>query len=320
MNEPVTVIIPAYNEESGIGGVIEELKAVLAQSRIPHEIIVVDDGSTDQTFSAAQRSGARVFQHRRNRGYGAALKTGIMAAQYESIVITDADGTYPVDRIPEILDKLQTADMVVGARISKNISLVRRPAKWILKRLSEYITGDHIPDLNSGLRAFRRHFIRQYFGILPDKFSFTTTSTVAMLCDNYKITYIPIDYYKRSGKSKIVPWDFMNFVTLVLRLSMLFNPLKIFVPIALICFSLGGVKFLLDIVFAVIRTDKLTFSILTQPVVSTSTLILLLSGLQILLIGMMSDGLSRKIGQRMPSGYRSHSMEDDHAHSAKRMD
>jgi glycosyltransferase involved in cell wall biosynthesis len=307
MNEPVTVIIPAYNEESSIGDTIEKVEMVLTQSQIPHEVIVVDDGSTDQTFSVSQPSGARVIRHEKNRGYGAALKTGIRAAQYELIIITDADGTYPVDRIPEILNKLQTADMVVGARVSQNVDipLVRRPAKWILKRLSEYITGYRIPDLNSGLRGFRCQFLEQYFSVLPEKFSFTTTLTVAMLCDNYKITYVPIDYYKRLGKSKIVPWDFVNFVTLVLRLSMLFNPLKVFVPISSICFLLGGFKLLFDVGFAIVRAEKLTFSILIHPVVSTTTLILLLFGLQILLLGMLSDGIARKIEQLMPSGYRS---------------
>jgi len=319
MNEPITVIIPAYNEESGIGGVIEHVGRVLNQTLIPHEVIVIDDGSTDQTSFVAQRSGARVIQHLRNRGYGAALKTGIKAAQHELIVITDADGTYPLDRISEIVDEMQIADMVVGARTSQNAnsSLIRRPAKWMLKRLAEYITEEAIPDLNSGLRAFRRKCVEQYLNILPDKFSFTTTLTVAMLCDNYRIIYVPIDYYKRVGKSKIVPWDFVSFVALVLRLSMFFNPLKVFVPTSLICILLGGGKLLMDIVFAILRAEKLTFLILTQPIISTTTVLLLLSGVQILLIGMMSDGLTRKIAQRMPSQYSSHSIENINVSTAK---
>lgn len=311
VNEPVTVIIPAYNEESGIGDVIEQVKRVLLQAQIPHEVIVVDDGSIDQTSLVAQRSGARVLRHVKNMGYGTALKTGIRMAQNESVLITDADGTYAVDQIPEILDELQTADMVVGARTSNNVGipLVRRPAKWILRKLAKHITGEHIPDLNSGLRAFRRQFAEYYFNILPDKFSFTTTLTVAALCDHYKVAYVTIDYNKRVGKSKIVPWDFVNFVTLVLRLSMLFNPLKVFVPISLTCILLGVCKFLIDVVFAILRAEKLTFFILTQPIVSTTTLILSLTGLQILLVGMVSDGLVRKIERRMLSEYKSHSTE-----------
>lgn len=302
MNEPVSVIIPAYNEESGIENVITGLKIILDRHEIPHEITVVDDGSVDRTFLAAKRAGARVIRHMKNRGYGSALKTGILASKYETIVITDADGTYPVNRIPDLIEALKGADMAVGARVSgkKNISLVRRPAKLVLKHLSEYITGENIPDLNSGMRAFSKRFAKLYFGILPDKFSFTTTITVAMLCDGFKISYVPIDYYKRSGKSKIVPWDFVNFMGLVLRLSMLFNPLKVFVPVALFCFIAGGMKFALDIAFALIKDHSLAGLIISGPVVSASTLIMLLSGLQILLVGMMSDGLSRKIANHVP--------------------
>ena len=129
-----------------------------------------------------------------------------------------------------------------------------------------------------------------------------------MLCDNYRVVYLPVDYHKRSGKSKIVPWDFVGFVTLVLRLSMLFNPLKVLVPAAMVCFLLGGVKLTADIVLAVLHAKQLTIFILATPMISTTSVILMLSGLQILLIGMISDGLVRKIGQRMPAGYRSHSV------------
>ncbi len=296
-NEPVTVIIPACNEESCIGDVIDQLETFLTRAGITHEIIVVDDGSEDETSAIARNSSARVIQHERNLGYGASLKTGIRAAQHEFIVITDADGTYPVDRIPEMLEVLKTADMVVGARVSKNadIPFFRRPAKWLLRRLAKYITGEHIPDLNSGLRAFRRRFVLQYFHLLPDKFSFTTTITVAALCDHYKISYIDIDYGRRVGKSKIVPWDFVSFVTLVLRLSMLFNPLKVFVPFALMSLVLGVVKLAFDVGLALQAAGGLTFSFFTHKVVSASALILLLSGLQILLIGMMADGITRKM-------------------------
>ena len=154
----VSVVIPAYNEEHGVGPVVTELRGVLASNGITAEVIVVDDGSTDQTARAAAAAGARVLRHRSNRGYGAALKSGITAASNEYVVITDADGTYPCHYIPEILSKLETADMVVGARIGSNVKipLIRRPAKWVLNQLANYMTGTRIPDLNSGLRAFRR--------------------------------------------------------------------------------------------------------------------------------------------------------------------
>lgn len=303
MNEPVTIVIPAYNEEASIGFVVDKLKTVLTKARISYEVIVVDDGSSDQTSILAQQSGAHVIRHMRNHGYGASLKSGIQAAKYEVIVIIDADGTYPVNQVPNLIEKLQTADMVVGARISNNVNIpfIRKPAKLLLRKLAGYVTGEHIPDLNSGMRAFRRGFVEHYLSILPDKFSFTTTITVAAICDNYTVAYLPIDYNKRVGKSKIVPWDFLNFTTLVLRLSMFFNPLKIFVPISCICFLLGITKLIADIVFAMLRAEHLTFLILTQPILSTTTLILLLSGLQILLIGMVSDGLSRKVALSLSS-------------------
>lgn len=309
----VTIIIPAYNEEASIGQVVENIKEQMKRIDVRYELIVVDDGSKDKTAEIAKAHHCRVIKQNRNLGYGASLKTGILNARYEQIVITDADGTYPPENIPEIVEKLQNADMVVGARISQNVNipLIRRFPKWILKKLAGYITGETIPDLNSGLRAFRKQFVLQYFSILPDKFSFTTTITVASLCDHYKVIYIPIDYHKRFGKSKIVPWDFVNFFNLVLRLSMLFNPLKVFIPVSFTFLFFGAGKFIMDIVVAFLRANEVSFSILTQQgVISTTALILLLSGLQILLIGMMSDGLGRKIEQRMPTEYKSHAFEE----------
>jgi glycosyltransferase involved in cell wall biosynthesis len=297
--EPVSVVIPAYNEEASVEQVAVQVQQVLNGLAIPHEVIIVDDGSTDGTSAAAARSGARVIRHQRNRGYGASLKTGILAARYDAIVITDADGTYPINRIPELLLTLREADLVIGARVNQNVKipLTRRPAKWILRRLAEYVAGESIPDLNSGLRAFRRSAMEPYFPILPSRFSFTTTQTLAMLCDQYRVATVSIDYYRREGKSKIVPWDFMTFVSLVLRVSMLFNPLKVFVPPALVCLALGGLKLVLDVVFAIMRAGGLSWAILLTPTISTSALILVLAGIQMLLIGMMSDAVARKMGQ-----------------------
>src|SRR5262245_1343185 len=132
MREPVSIIIPAFNEHLGVAGVVRDVIETLDEHHIPGEVIVVDDGSTDGTGRAAQRAGARVICHRSNRGYGSSLKTGIMAAANNVILITDADGTYPVKYIPEILSTLETADMVVGARLGNNVAIpmVRRPAKW----------------------------------------------------------------------------------------------------------------------------------------------------------------------------------------------
>ncbi|HPG40386.1 MAG TPA: glycosyltransferase family 2 protein [bacterium] len=299
MENTISVVIPAYNEENGIVAVVNDLNQVLSKTGFEYEIIIIDDGSRDKTVDKARTTNAVVVQHLKNRGYGAALKTGIQIAKNELILITDADNTYPADQIPKMLEYIKDADMVVGSRQGENVAipLIRRPAKWMLRKLAEYVTGEHIPDLNSGLRIFRKELIMQYLNILSDRFSFTTTSTVAFLSDNYKVEYVPINYYQRAGKSKIVPWNFVEFMNLVIRLSMLFNPLKIFLPAALFTLAIGGIKFIFDVVYAFEEAGGFTLNFLTHKVVSSSVLILCFSGLQILLIGMMADGINRKIAQ-----------------------
>jgi glycosyltransferase involved in cell wall biosynthesis len=289
MNEPISIVIPAYNEEQAVGGVISELRALAAQHGIDAEILIVDDGSRDRTAAAARAAGARVLRHRNNRGYGAALKTGITAASHNIIVITDADGTYPSEYIPVLLKQLKTADMAVGARIGRNVRIpkIRRPAKWMLNKLANYVTGARIPDLNSGLRAFRREIALQYFHILPDQFSFTTTITLAMLCDKYAVTYLPIDYRQRTGRSKIVPWDAGSFAILILRAAMLFRPLRVFVPAVLVCLLYG--------------LTKMTIDLIRDPMISSSATMALVSALMILLVGMLGDALATRLGRLSPN-------------------
>jgi glycosyltransferase involved in cell wall biosynthesis len=285
MMKKIGVVIPAFNEETGVRHVVEEILGMLRAHQIEGEVIVVDDGSSDQTARAAAAGGARVLRHRSNRGYGASLKTGISAAPYEYIVITDADGTYPAEYIPTLLEKLERADMVVGARVGANvhIPMVRRPAKWVLNKLANYLTGSKIPDLNSGLRAFRRNIAMQYFPILPDQFSFTTTITLAMFCDKYAVSYLPIDYRPRKGHSKIVAWDAGSFLVLILRTTMLFRPLRVMLPIVLVCLTYG--------------ITKMTIDLIRDPMISASALLALVSALLILLIGMLGDAISTRLGR-----------------------
>lgn len=285
MIEGVTVVIPAHNEEQSIQSVVTEVRELLAQNSVNAEIIVVDDGSQDGTASAAQSGGARVLQHRSNRGYGAALKAGIVAATYDAIAIMDADGTYPARYLPQLLTELEHNDMVVGARLGQDvhIPLVRRPAKWLLKHLANYVSNARIPDLNSGLRVFRRDIAMQYFPILPNYFSFTTTITLAMLCDNYAVSYIPIDYRKRQGRSKIVPWDAGSFAILILRMAMLFRPLRVFLPLALVCLSYGVIKTIIDLTH--------------DPNISASAILSMMSALLIVLIGMLGDAIATRLGR-----------------------
>jgi glycosyltransferase involved in cell wall biosynthesis len=295
----VSVIMPAYNEEGGVAEQIQRVRQTLDASGFAHEIIVVDDGSQDATAQEAMRAGARLLRHTENRGYGASLKDGILAAQHEVIVIIDADGTYPADQIPVMVEKLEKADMVVGARTGENVHvpLIRQPAKVMLTWLAARIAEQPIPDLNSGLRAFRRECARQYFAVLSNRFSFTTTVTLAYLADDYRLVYHPINYYARVGKSKIVPWHFMDFMVLIVRMTMMFNPLKVFVPLALTFGGLGVLKMLYDVWAAFARNPGGGWTLLLQPVLSTSAVLLLFVGLQFMMIGMVADGVVRRIAQ-----------------------
>jgi glycosyltransferase involved in cell wall biosynthesis len=289
VTKTVSIVIPAFNEESGVQLVITELREILQRHEIRGEIILVDDGSTDGTAQAAALAGARVIRHRSNRGYGAALKTGIAVATHDIVAITDADGTYPAEDILNLLAALERADMVVGARTgpSVRIPLVRRPAKWALNQLANYLSNARIPDLNSGMRAFRRDVVMQYFPLLPDQFSWTTTITLAMHCDKYAVSYLPINYRQRKGRSKIMPWDAGSFLVMILRTSMLFRPLRVFLPLVIGFLAYGIIKAGVDLSH--------------HEHVSASAVLALLSALMILLIGMLGDMIATRLGRVAPN-------------------
>ena len=246
----VSLVMPAYNEEQGIEAALASARAALATLPCESEILVVDDGSRDRTAELAEKAGARVISLPENCGYGAAIKTGVEAARHAKIVITDADGTYPAQAIPALLARADRYDMVVGARLGPNaaIPLIRRPAKWFLGALASYLAGRHIPDLNSGLRVIDRALIERFEHILPPGFSFTTTITLASLCNGYLVYYHPIDYYERVGTSKIRARHTLDFLLLVLRTVVYFNPLKVFLPLGTVFFGVGIGKFLYDLV------------------------------------------------------------------------
>lgn len=229
----LTILIPAYNEAGSIGSTLAAIQKVCAELDCSHEIIVVDDGSEDATVSESRLEGVRVVCHTHNRGYGAALKTGLREAQGEWVLIIDADLTYPPERIPDLLAARENADMVVGARTGESVKipLLRRPMKWLLGKLANRVARSPIPDLNSGLRVFRRDMALQYRHLYPDGFSFTSTITLAALCDGYRVEFIPINYAARHGKSKIRPIrDSLNFLVLLIRMAVYFDPLRIFLP------------------------------------------------------------------------------------------
>jgi glycosyltransferase involved in cell wall biosynthesis len=289
----LSIIVPAYNEQASIGFVLETLSTLMQQSGMMYEIIVVDDGSHDGTAQIVEAHTEIVLvRHKVNRGYGAALKTGIQHAQHNLICITDADGTYPNERIPELAAALVDGryDMVVGARIGANVNIpaLRRPAKWVIGRLATLVAAEPIADVNSGLRVFKRAVAVRFFNLLPEGFSFTTTITLAMLSNGYRVDYIPIDYKVRIGKSKIRPIrDTLNFVQLILRVGLYFAPLKIFMPISLFLILLSMAWG----VFSALVLGRLA---------DVSTLILMMTGLQIAVLGLLAELINR----RLPNYYR----------------
>lgn len=278
--DAVTVVIPAYNEGAHVADGLEQVRSALEGTSWDFEIIVVDDGSGDETATAAAATGVRVIQHRRNRGYGAALKTGIAAASHGWILITDADGTYPSESIPDLLAEAAANDMVVGARVGKSvhIPLVRRPAKWFLRKLAGYLAGRRLPDLNSGLRLMRKDMIERYQHLLPSGFSFTTTITLAAACNEHDIEYVTIDYHARLGQSKIRPWHAYEFTLLILRTIVFFNPLKVFIPLGAIVMAAGLAKFGYDV---------------TQDNLSESAIFAMLSAFLFWAVGLLADQNAR---------------------------
>lgn len=235
----LSIIIPAYNEEESIEKVISELKETVDQE---YEIIVVNDGSTDQTENILENiKDIKLINHPYNKGYGASLKSGIRKAQGEYILIIDGDGTYPVNEIPKLLKYVNNYDMVSGMRKGKNFDArwfySQRLAKFILKKIASYVTKTKIPDINCGLRIFKKEIIEKYWDLYPQGFSFTTTSLVAFLANDYQVKFVSIDYHGRKGKSTLKPFkSFVGFINLILKLSLFFKPIKVFLPLGIFIF------------------------------------------------------------------------------------
>ncbi len=276
----LSVVTPAYNEQGAVRDTVNDVRTHLEPLGIPYEIIVVDDGSSDNTRAEAIASGAKVDWNEVNSGYGAALKRGVRQAAHEYVAILDADGTYPARYLPDMLAECRKQDMVVGDRgaAMKNVPLIRRPAKYMLNKLASFLAERRLNDLNSGLRVFRRSELVPFLPLLPQTFSFTTTITLCMSCNGKRMIYTPIEYGRRVGKSKIRPVDFLNFIILVLRVIVLFNPLRVFIPLGLGFLLIGVAKLIYDIFIGNL---------------SETTIFALLAAIMIWSLGLIADMISR---------------------------
>ncbi len=245
MKPQVSVVLPAYNEENAIGKVIHDIHTGLRGAKWSYEILVVDDHSSDQTAAIAESLKARVIRRPLTGGSGASRRTGIVNAEGEIIVMLDADGSYEASDIPKLLEHFPQYDQVNGARTSEQgtLKLLRTPAKWLIRKLACYLTSTNIPDLNTGLKAFKKDIMMKYLWVLPDGFSCVTTMTLAFLSNGYAVKYVPTAYHKRIGKSKFHPVkDTYQYLNTVIKMVMYFRPLRIFFPIAAGLALLGIVK------------------------------------------------------------------------------
>jgi glycosyltransferase involved in cell wall biosynthesis len=292
----VTVILPCYNEEAHVAREIERITAALDASDFTYELLVIDDKSTDDTLAVLKAElprypYLRLMPFRRNGGSGTARRIGTAEACGRIVVWTDADMTYPNERIPEFVQYLvdhPDVDQVVGARTSEQGThkFFRVPAKFVIRKIAETLSSTKIPDLNSGLRAFRRDVSLPYLRLLPPGFSCVTTITMSFLSNQHAVDYLPIEYAKRSGTSKFhFLKDAYRYILQVLRMVMYFNPIKVLMPLALWIFAIGFVKAVVDIARYHFR-------------LTTSTLLLLLTGLIIGSIALLADLIVRSRDDR----------------------
>jgi glycosyltransferase involved in cell wall biosynthesis len=248
----ISVVIPALNEEASVEAVVGRVRALIeSQGWHGGEIVVVDDGSTDRTAELARAAGARIVSHPSNAGYGRSLKDGILAATNDLVAITDADGTYPVERIPELVALIEKGfDMAVGARQGPAYreSAIKHPLRIVLRAIVEYTAGQRIPDPNSGLRVFRRSTIVPYFPTLSNAFSFTTSSTLAYMLSGRFVAYLPIDYAERIGTTKVRLFrDSLRTMQYIVQAILYHNPLKLFLLVTLAALLASGVCLLAGI-------------------------------------------------------------------------
>ncbi|MFC1462384.1 glycosyltransferase family 2 protein [Verrucomicrobiota bacterium] len=280
MKTSVSVIIPCFNEEDSVKGVLEELDGASKGLDCESEVIVVDDGSTDKSLEIIRSSGlaSKVIHHRSNRGYGASIKEGIKAAKHDYVLIMDADGQHPAENIAILLEALEDYDMVVGARKQQGSHHWRMPGKAMVKLVSQVLVGMKIPDINCGFRLIRRTDALKYMHLCSDGFSFSTSSTLAFLSDHMAVKFVPIDIRPRQGgRSHIRLRTWFSTIMLILRIIGTFNPLKIFIPPAAVFFLAGTASF----VHNVMHTN-----------ISEMTILLLVTSVLLFFFGLLADQMS----------------------------
>jgi glycosyltransferase involved in cell wall biosynthesis len=274
----VSIIIPAYNEQESIGGVIQDIKKKIHV--VKYEILVVDDGSSDATAKHAQKSGVKVISHNRNKGYGASLKSGIKQAKGDWVLFMDGDGQHTAEDALKLLAAPQGADMVVGQRAQLMHSpFWRMPGKWILRWMANYLTRQRIPDLNSGLRLVRKDLVDRYLQLCPNGFSFSTTMTMIMYNRGYEIVYVPFEIKKRQGKSTVSIATGFDTLLLILRIATLIDPLRIFIPLSLL---IGLIGLLWGIPYAFLGYG-----------VSVGSMLAVVTAVLLFAIGLISDQISQ---------------------------
>jgi len=277
--EKISVILPAYNEASAIGEVLDKLVPMATEHG--WEVIVVDDGSSDDTGKIAGEHGAKVLTHSHNRGYGASLTTGVRATDADIVVCIDSDGQHNHNDIPRLLEHIDQHDMVVGTRTRDSyVDPYRRVGKKLLKWFANYLAKEKIPDINSGFRAFKRDILLRYLHLMPQGFSFSATSTFAMLKGGHQIKWIPIKTTKRIGTSTVKQLKHgPETMMLMLRLTVLFDPLRVFLPVS-------GILILLAVVMTTLNF------ILYRRAVPASAIFLGISAIIIFMLGLLTDQVS----------------------------
>jgi glycosyltransferase involved in cell wall biosynthesis len=284
----ISIVLPVFEEADSIAELVERLHRFLDARGQPFEIVAVDDGSTDLTLTALQQAGARlprlrVAQHLVNRGNGAALRTGIRAARGDIVVTMDADGQHRPEHLPLLLDKIPPYDLVIGARTgSYRGSRARNWANAFYNAFSSWLVARKIDDLTSGLRAMRRSAVLHFLPLFPEGFSAPTTTTLAFLKAGYNVAFVPVDVQPRgAGVSKIRPWqDGARFVRVILRMIMLYDPLRIFLPVGAALAGLGVLAWAAGLWAA------------GRLVLPNSAIFLFSSALLVWLLGLISDQIA----------------------------